>query len=133
MVGAPIIRSYGVAARTSARLDNSIDEFRQAQRKALFKSVMSFSTGEIAAALALAAVVIFGAQLGIGGELSMGQLMAFLFLVTLFIQPVQIATEVLNEAQNAIAGWRRVLDVLDLQARRGRPRRAGHRPARGPA
>jgi ABC-type multidrug transport system fused ATPase/permease subunit len=29
------------------------------------------------------------------------------------VQPVQIATEVLNEAQNAIAGWRRVLDVLD--------------------
>jgi ABC-type multidrug transport system fused ATPase/permease subunit len=27
---------------------------------------------------------------------------------------VQIATEVLNEAQNAIAGWRRVLDVLDV-------------------
>ncbi len=45
----------------------------------------------------------------------MGQLVAFLFLVTLFIQPVQIATEVLNEAQNAIAGWRRVLDVLDMQ------------------
>jgi ABC-type multidrug transport system fused ATPase/permease subunit len=60
-------------------------------------------------------VVIVGVQLGIGGELSMGQLVAFLFLVTLFIQPVQIATEVLNEAQNAIAGWRRVLDVLDLQ------------------
>jgi ABC-type multidrug transport system fused ATPase/permease subunit len=115
VVGAPIIRSYGVAARTSARLDESIDEFRQAQRKALFKSVMSFSTGEIAAALALAAVVLVGVQLGIGGELSMGQLVAFLFLVTLFIQPVQIATEVLNEAQNAIAGWRRVLDVLDMQ------------------
>ena len=32
--------------------------------------------------------------------------------MTLFVQPVQIATEVLNEAQNAIAGWRRVLDVL---------------------
>ncbi len=115
VVGAPIIRSYGVAQRTKQRLDASIDEFRQAQRKALFKSVMSFSTGEIAAALALAAVVIVGVQLGIGGELSMGQLVAFLFLVTLFIQPVQIATEVLNEAQNAIAGWRRVLDVLDLK------------------
>ncbi|HEY7173584.1 MAG TPA: ABC transporter ATP-binding protein, partial [Micromonosporaceae bacterium] len=43
----------------------------------------------------------------------LGQLTAFLFLVTLFVQPVQIATEVLNEAQNAIAGFRRVLDVLE--------------------
>jgi ATP-binding cassette subfamily B protein len=43
-----------------------------------------------------------------------GKLTAFLFLVTLFIQPVQIATDVLNDAQNAVAGWRRVLDVLDI-------------------
>ncbi|HCT76019.1 MAG TPA: ABC transporter ATP-binding protein [Micromonosporaceae bacterium] len=115
VVGAPIIRSYGVSKRTSVRLDSSIYEFQQAQRKGLFKSVMSFSTGEIAAAMALAAVVIAGVQLGMSGDLTLGQLTAFLFLVTLFIQPVQIATEVLNEAQNAIAGWRRVLDVLDLE------------------
>jgi ABC-type multidrug transport system fused ATPase/permease subunit len=52
--------------------------------------------------------------LGVDGGLTVGKLTAFLFLVTLFIQPVQIATEVLNEAQNAVAGWRRVLDVLDI-------------------
>jgi ATP-binding cassette, subfamily B, bacterial len=115
VVGAPIIRSYGIAARTSQRLDKSIRAFQVAQKRGLFKSVMSFSTGEIAASLALAAVVIVGLQLGVGDRLTLGELVAFLFLVTLFIQPVQIATEVLNEAQNAIAGWRRVLDVLDLK------------------
>ena len=36
---------------------------------------------------------------------------------------MQTATEVLNEAQNAIAGWRRVLDVLDTQPDVARPRR----------
>ena len=56
--------------------------------------------------------------------LTVGELTAFLFLVTLFIQPVQIATEVLNEAQNAVAGWRRVLDVLDTR-RRTSPTRRG--------
>jgi ATP-binding cassette subfamily B protein len=115
VVGAPIIRAYGTSARTAKKLDQSIDDFRQAQRRGLFMSVMSFSTGELAAAVALAAVVITGANLGVAGQLTLGQLTAFLFLVTLFIQPVQIATEVLNEAQNAIAGWRRVLDVLDLE------------------
>jgi ABC-type multidrug transport system fused ATPase/permease subunit len=60
-------------------------------------------------------VVVVGVLLGVGGGLSVGTLTAFLFLVTLFIQPVQIATDVLNDAQNAVAGWRRVLDVLDLE------------------
>src|SRR5690606_1977172 len=62
---------------------------------------------------ATAAVVVVGVLLGVGGDLGIGRLVAFLFLVALFVQPVQIATEVLNEGQNAIAGWRRVLDVLD--------------------
>ena len=33
--------------------------------------------------------------------------------MTLFVGPVQVATETLNDAQNALAGLRRVLDVLD--------------------
>jgi ABC-type multidrug transport system fused ATPase/permease subunit len=114
VVGAPVIRAYGVSARSAKKLDQTINHYEQAQRKAMRTSVMSFSTGEISAGLALAAVVVVGVNLGIAGEVSLGQMTAFLLLVTLFIQPVQIATEVLNEAQNAIAGWRRVLDVLDV-------------------
>jgi ATP-binding cassette, subfamily B, bacterial len=114
VVGAQVIRAYGVAGRTAGRLDEAIDAQRRAQQRALRTSVIGFSIGELAAGLALGAVVVVGVRLGVGGELTVGQLTAFLFLVTLFIQPVQIATEVLNEAQNAIAGWRRVLDVLDV-------------------
>ncbi|MGH3682774.1 MAG: ABC transporter ATP-binding protein, partial [Natronosporangium sp.] len=115
IVGAEVIRAFGVAARTSVRLDTSIDAHRRAQQRAIRTSVFSFSTGELAAGLALAGVVVLGVQLGVDGTLTVGQLTAFLFLVTLFIQPVQIFTEVLNEAQNAVAGYRRVLDVLDLE------------------
>ncbi|GAB3984497.1 ABC transporter ATP-binding protein [Plantactinospora veratri] len=114
VVGAPVIRAYGVSGRTAERLDRSIDAQRRAQQRAIRTSVVSFSTGEIAAGLALAGVVVLGVRLGVDGSLGIGELTAFLFLVTLFIQPVQIATEVLNEAQNAVAGWRRVLDVLDV-------------------
>ncbi|HEV7708716.1 MAG TPA: ABC transporter ATP-binding protein [Asanoa sp.] len=114
VVGAPVIRAYGVSDRTRTRLNTAIDDYRVAQMRALRTSVTGFSSGELAAGLATAAVVVIGVQLGVGGTLSIGQLTAYLFLVTLFIQPVQIATEVLNEAQNAVAGWRRVLDVLDV-------------------
>jgi ABC-type multidrug transport system fused ATPase/permease subunit len=115
IVGAEVIRAYGVAGRTAARLDQAIDAHRVAQQRAIRTSVFSFSTGELAAGLALAGVVVVGVRLGVDGTLTAGQLTAFLFLVTLFIQPVQIFTEVLNEGQNAIAGYRRVLDVLDLE------------------
>ncbi|TWJ20499.1 ABC-type multidrug transport system fused ATPase/permease subunit [Micromonospora endolithica] len=115
VVGAPVIRAYGIAGRTSRRLDEAIDNQRQAQQKAIRISILGSSVGELAAGVALAGVVVLGVVLGADRSLSIGEVTAFLFLVTLFIQPVQIATEVLNEAQNAIAGWRRVLDVLDVE------------------
>ncbi|GHJ44910.1 multidrug ABC transporter ATP-binding protein [Catellatospora sp. TT07R-123] len=115
VVGASVIRAYGISERSGAKLSETIDDYQRAQRRAMRLSVTSFSTGEIAAALALSAVVVVGTRLGVAGQITLGELTAYLFLVTLFIQPVQIATEVLNELQNATAGWSRVLDVLALK------------------
>jgi ATP-binding cassette subfamily B protein len=113
VVGAQVIRAHAIERRTGERVDAAIQANFRAQVRAQRVSVLTFSSGEIVAGLANAAVVVVGVLLGIGGHLTAGQLTAFLFLVTLFVQPVQIATEVLNEAQNAVAGWRRVLGVLD--------------------
>ncbi|GAA1628380.1 ABC transporter ATP-binding protein [Actinoplanes couchii] len=115
VVGATVIRAYGVSDRTGRRLDTAVEDLRTAQQRAIRASVTSFSSGEIAAGLALSGVVVVGVLLGVDGGMTVGRLTAFLFLVTLFIQPVQIATEQLNEAQNAVAGWRRILDVLDVE------------------
>jgi len=115
VVGAEVIRAHAIEQRTGDRIDRAIDGNRRAQTRAQRVSVLTFSAGEVVAGLANAAVVVVGVLLGVDGRLSAGELTAFLFLVTLFVQPVQIATEVLNEAQNAIAGWRRVLGVLDTE------------------
>ncbi|MFE9652148.1 ABC transporter ATP-binding protein [Micromonospora sp. NPDC006431] len=132
VVGAPVIRAYGIAGRTARRLDAAIEGQRQAQQRAIRISILGSSVGELAAGLALAGVVVVGVNLGVDRTLSIGQLTAFLFLVTLFIQPVQIATEVLNEAQNAIAGWRRVLDVLDVAPDVADPGKQGRELPPGP-
>ncbi|MBX7264655.1 ABC transporter ATP-binding protein [Micromonospora sp. Llam7] len=132
VVGAPVIRAYGIAGRTSRRLDEAIDGQRQAQQRAIRISILGSSVGELAAGLALAGVVVLGVFLGADRTLTVGEITAFLFLVTLFIQPVQIATEVLNEAQNAIAGWRRVLDVLDIAPDVADPGRQGRELPAGP-
>ncbi|MER7460452.1 ABC transporter ATP-binding protein [Micromonospora sp. NPDC126480] len=132
VVGAPVIRAYGISGRTARRLDEAIDNQRRAQQKAIRISILGSSVGEIAAGVALAGVVVLGVYLGADRTLSIGEVTAFLFLVTLFIQPVQIATEVLNEAQNAIAGWRRVLDVLDVAPDVADPGEQGRELPAGP-
>ena len=115
VVGASVIRAYGAEDRTARRIDGSVDAYRDAQTRAQRLVAATFPSTELAAALATAAVVVAGTAMGIGGHLTAGKLVAFLFLVTLFVSPMQVATEVLTDAQNAIAGWRRVLDVLDTE------------------
>jgi putative ABC transport system ATP-binding protein len=113
VVGAPVIRAYGVQARTADRIDGAVGRTMKAQVRAQTIAATTFSFGELTAAVANGAVVVVGVLLGVDGQISTGRLVGFLFLVTLFVQPVQVATEVLNEAQNAVAGMRRVLGVLD--------------------
>lgn len=132
VVGAPVIRAYGVQALTSKRVDKSVEDFRFAQFKALKRSVLSSSTGETFNGLALSVVIVTGVYLGVSGDLTVGQLTAFLFLVTLFVQPIMIGTEILNEAQNAISGWQRVLDILDLEPDVADPGDDGLRLPSGP-
>jgi ATP-binding cassette subfamily B protein len=132
VVGASTVRAYAIEGRTGERIDGAIERHRSSATRAQMLVALTFSTGEVVAGLANAAVVIVGVKLGIAGDLTLGELLAFLFLVTLFVGPVQIGTEVLNEAQNAIAGWRRVLGVLDTAADVADPGAAGRTLPRGP-
>jgi len=113
VVGAPVIRAYGAQERTAQRIDDAVNLTKKAQTKAQTISATTFCSGELTTALANSAVIVVGVLLATDGQLTIGRLIGFFFLVTLFVQPVQVATEVLNEAQNAIAGMRRVLAVLD--------------------
>ena len=132
VVGAAAIRAYGAEERTERRVDETVERYRKAQTRAQGLVAMTFPSSELIAAIAIAAVVVVGTLMGVAGHLSAGKLIAFMFLVTLFIGPMQVATEVLNEAQNAIAGWRRVLGVLDTTPDVADPGQDGVELPRGP-
>ena len=121
VVGAPVIRAYGAQQRTAERIDSAVERTKKAQTRAQTIAATTFCSGEITTALANSAVIVVGVLLAIDGQLTLGRLIGFLFLVNLFVQPVQVATEVLNEAQNAIAGMRRVLGILDTPTDVGDP------------
>ncbi|MFI6295176.1 ABC transporter ATP-binding protein [Nonomuraea sp. NPDC050790] len=132
VVGAAVIRAYAAERRTADRVDTTVDANRSAQIRAQTIVGFVFPLTEIVAALAIAGIVLLGVQLGLAGGITAGKLVAFLFLVTLFVSPLQIATEVLNEAQNAVAGWRRILGVLDTPPDVADPGEQGAELPRGP-
>lgn len=124
LVGAATVRAYGIEDRTRAGQFDKVRDVRNAQFSVLKPQSASFFLSETADGLATAVVVVVGILLGTeafgvnlpGGDLTAGGVIAFVFLVSLFSQPVRMGIEMLSEAQNAVAGWRRVLGVLDTPA-----------------
>jgi ATP-binding cassette, subfamily B, bacterial len=132
VVGASTIRAYAVEPRTGRRIDSTVQAHRDAAVGAQVRVALAFSTGVLVSGLVTVVVVVVGTWSGVRGHLSLGELLAFLFLVQLFTGPVQVGTEVLNELQNAVAGWRRVLAVVDTPADVADPGDSGEVLPRGP-
>ncbi|WP_342773520.1 ABC transporter ATP-binding protein [Nocardioides pocheonensis] len=136
VVGAVVVRTHAIEGRTQARIDEAIARYQDASTKAQGLTAFSFSLGGVSAGLANALVLIVGIWLGQGhlwaGHVTSGEVLAFAFLVSLFVSPVQMGTQVLTDAQNAIAGWRRVIGILDTPADLDDPGATGaslpHRP-----
>ncbi|TNM45165.1 ABC transporter ATP-binding protein [Nocardioides albidus] len=120
VVGAAVVKSYAIEARTQERIDTAIEAHKAASTRAQGFTAFSFSLGGISAGVANAGVLIVGIWLGQGfawgAGITAGEVLAFAFLVTLFVGPVQMGTQILTDAQNAIAGWRRVIGILDTPA-----------------
>jgi ABC-type multidrug transport system fused ATPase/permease subunit len=132
VVGAAVVRSYAVEDRTQERIDTAISDFQAASVRAQQFTVVSFSLGGISAGLANAGVLVVGVLLGFTGDMTPGRVLAFAFLVTLFVGPVQMGTQILTDAQNAIASWRRVIGILDTPADLVDPGPEGQELPRGP-
>ncbi|MGH3357165.1 MAG: ABC transporter ATP-binding protein [Nocardioidaceae bacterium] len=116
VVGASVVRAYNIERRTQDRIDAGIDGNLRANVRAQRLVAVTFAAAGVAGGLANAGVIVVGVLLGLAGQLSVGTVIAFAFLVSLFVGPVQIATQVLTDVQNAIASWRRVIDLVDTPA-----------------
>lgn len=115
VAGLGVIRAYRAEERVRAKIDRAVSGHRAAAARAGGLASSLSGVSEALTVGVVAAVMAVGSALAAGGGVSVGTVVAFLFLVQLFIQPVQVFGEAVNEAQTAVAGWRRVLDVLDLE------------------
>ncbi|KAA0234859.1 MAG: putative ABC transporter ATP-binding protein [Acidimicrobiales bacterium] len=113
IMGAGVIRAYGLRHRVRTNLHRAVDrQYRAQMRAATFFSLM-FSLGDLFGGLVLAAVVGVGVWMGPEWGLEAGTLVAIVFLVNLILSPVQELGEILDQTQTAIASWRKILFLMD--------------------
>lgn len=115
--GAEMIRAFGAGARHENTVGDLVERTRKAQMNTQLPLNINASLGEAASGVITSAVVLLGAAAGagfVGGiDLTAGQLVAFLFLITFFVRPMQFTVSMLGEAQSAVAGWKRVVELVD--------------------
>jgi len=113
VAGAATIRAYGYQEEVGDRLEEANRELVTAQTHAhKFFSVLA-PTMDFFGGVATGAVAVVGVLLG-PDTLTVGEATAFLFLVTILIQPISQLGEVLDQTQTALAGWWKILQMIDV-------------------
>lgn len=114
ITGAAAVRAYALEERARARLHERVQRLYLAQRDAGRYFALMFPVGDMFGSIALAAVVAVSTFAGIELGLDLGTVVAFAFLMNLLLYPIAEVSEIIDQTQTAIAGWRKVLDVLDI-------------------
>lgn len=114
VMGAAVIRAYGYDDRMDQRLKGAIERQYSAIIRSNKYQATTLPLSDFFGGLGMAAVLFVGVIFGPGWGMSAGELVAFLFLVTLFLQPLGEIAETFDQTQTAIAAWRKVLGVMDI-------------------
>ena len=97
-----------------ARVKRSIHDRYRAHVLAHLRTARLWPMGTIFWGLALSTVILVGATFGPEWGLTFGTVSAFLFLADLFLHPFTDLPEIYAQTQTAIAGWRKILALLEL-------------------
>ena len=114
IMGAAVVRAYGLEERTNTSLKKATWRRYKAEMQAAKYMAAVFPMADLFGAAAVAAAIGVGAWLGPEWNLSLGRLVAFIFLVSMFVQPLAELSETFDQTQTAVAGWRKVLGLLDI-------------------
>lgn len=111
----PVVKAFGYEQRAQARFDEVNEHLNKVGLRAQFFSAMVNPCTRFVNGLVYAAVGIFGALRVIAGGLSVGGLSAFLVYANQYTKPFNEISGVVAELQSAIAGARRVFELLDVE------------------
>jgi ATP-binding cassette subfamily B protein len=107
------IQAFGQQERESGRVDQKAGEYTRAMLSALKLNAIFHPSVEFLTALGTVIVVGFGGALAYRAELNAEEVVAFLLYLALFYAPITGLAQLLENAQHALAGAERVLEILD--------------------
>jgi len=114
--GIKIVKAYGREETEAQRFLNSNKSYRSAKVKASQVSALSSPLLEVIGVCGVAFIIWYGGNLVIAGEMKPGEFFSFLAAMFMAYAPVRKMSGANQDIQRALAGARRVFDVLDLES-----------------
>ena len=115
LAGMRVVQSFANEAREQAKFDRANARFVESRRLE-YKSEAFFYGGMSAFTQLMTVVVVLAGAVGIlGAALDLSDLITFLLYVGILIEPIQRLTNFARWYQEGSTGFRRFMDILDLQ------------------
>jgi ABC-type multidrug transport system fused ATPase/permease subunit len=113
IMGMRVIQAFAQEEHSQEHFDEVNRANRDANVAAMTLSFIFLPAVEFLGMLATGVVLWFGGRAVIGGELTLGVVVAFLAYVTRFFDPIQELSQLYTTMQAAMAGGERVFELLD--------------------
>jgi ATP-binding cassette subfamily B protein len=107
------IQAFGQQERESSRVEEKAGDYTRIMLSALKISAIFHPSVEFLTALGTVIVVGFGGLLAFRTKLNAEEIVAFLLYLSLFYAPITGLSQLLENAQQTLAGTERVLEILD--------------------
>jgi len=108
------VQAYGMEDYETARASGAIDTVKKLNIKAVRVGQLSTPVNEILVGLAIFCIILYGGYKAADGQISAGQLGAFLAAFTLAYEPMKKLARLNNTVQMGLGAAERIFEMMDL-------------------
>ena len=116
--GMRVVQAFTGEKKSSGRFDERNRSYRRANARATLLSAVYFPGVELLGSVGLGVVLLYGGFRVVNGEMSVGELVAFIGLLNMFFQPIQQLSQLYSDLQSTLASLEKVFAVLDTESDR---------------
>jgi ATP-binding cassette subfamily B protein len=113
ITGIKVVQLFNREAQTFAKFDEINTSLRASHFRSIYYYAVFFPTVEVIGTLAIGLVLYFGGFRLEAGNLTFGELVAFITLVEMFYRPIRDLSEKYNILQASMASSERIFKLLD--------------------
>jgi ATP-binding cassette subfamily B protein len=114
VLGVEVIRAFAREDNENTRFNTSNRKLFEARLKVIREWSKIMPTSQLLVTLSTILILWFGGQMVLAGTMTIGELVAFNSYLIMLATPAQQLTWLVNAAGEAVAGARRLFEVLDI-------------------